>query len=146
MITVYRQDAVPKEMEIIRLNDVYFNKHTSTMLDERAGKIIQKIDRSEWLDQYLIKSQFDHSSLSIDKLSTGCKTLLNIMYNQDKVFDIRECGDEVLDMIYSLEKGNICCDYPLISFDMESVKVCDRDGIRTVDSYEELKEWWNREN
>ena len=36
--------------------------------------------------------------------------------------------------------------YPLISFDMDKVNVCDKKGIREIDSYEELKEWWTGEN
>ena len=59
MITVYKVKSVPKNMEIIRLNDVYFNKYTAMELDERAGDIIKKIDRSEWIDQYTIKSRLN---------------------------------------------------------------------------------------
>ena len=33
------------------------------------------------------------------------KTTLNILYNPDKVFNISECGENALDIIYSLENG-----------------------------------------
>ena len=68
----------------------------------------------------------DGTTLNIDKLSTGCKTALNIMYNPDKIFDIRECGDNALDVIYALPDGNVVCDYPLISFDMSRVNVFEK--------------------
>ena len=68
------------------------------------------------------------------------------MYNQDKVFDIRECGENALDIIYSLKEGNVCCDYPLISFYMTEVNVFDREGVRKISDYEELKEWWGNED
>ena len=84
--------------------------------------------------------------MNIDKLSTGCKTALNILYNPDKVFDIRECGDNALDVIYALPNGNVYCDYPLISFDMGKVTVRDKKGSRVIDSYDALKEWWTSED
>lgn len=146
MITVYGKNAVPKDKERIRYNDIYFNQHTAELLDDRAADIIRKIDASEPIGPYQIRSRFDGMLLNIDRLSTGCKTVLNILYNPDKVFDIRECGDNALDVIYALPQGNICCDYPLISFDMDRVRVCGRKGSREISSYEELKEWWRNED
>ena len=102
MITVYKLKNIPKDMEVIELNDVFFNKYTSEKIDERASDIIQEIDQSNMVDKYTIRSRFDGSVLNIDKLSTGCKTVLNVMYNPDKIFDIRECGENALDMIYLL--------------------------------------------
>ena len=98
------------------------------------------------LSNYTISSKFDGGVLNIDKLSTGCKTVLNVLYNPDKIFDIRECGDNAIDVLYGLQTGNICCDYPLISFDMIEAKVYTPDGIQTMSSYDELKEWWSNEN
>lgn len=148
MITIYKHGQIPKSIEIVKLNDVYFNKYTAQMLDNRANAIIEKIDHAELTGPYTIKSRFDETTLNTDKLSSGCKTVLNIMYNPDKVFDIRECGDNALDMIYSLDEGKICCDYPLISFDMTRVNVYDKSKkkCREIDDYEELKEWWSGED
>ena len=146
MITVYKKNSIKKPLELETLNDVYFNKNTAEFLDERAKVIIQQIDQSEMLDKYTIKSRFNETVLNIDQLSTGCKTVLNIIYNPQKIFDIRECGENALDVIYKLPHGNICCDYPLISFDMQSVEACDKSGKRVICSYDELKEWWTNEN
>ena len=146
MITVYRLNSVPDDMETVTLNDVFFNRSTSEKLDDRASEIISKIDDAEMLSKYMIRSRFDESALNIDKLSTGCKTVLNIMYNPEKVFDIRECGENAIDAIYSLGSGNICCPYPLISFDVGKVKVNDKNGVKEMGSYDELKEWWMNEN
>ena len=145
MITIYKR-PMPRGMKLVVLNDIFFNKSTVSLLDERAAEIIERIDRSKMLSKFTISSRFDGMTLNIDKLSTGCKTALNIMYNPDKVFDIRECGDNALDVIYSLPRGNVYCDYPLISFEMEKVLVHEKKGDREIDSYEELKEWWANEN
>lgn len=146
MITVYKKNSIKKPLELETLNDVYFNKNTVELLDERAKAIIKQINFSEMVGKYTIKSRFDKTVLNIDRLSTGCKTVLNIIYNPQKIFDIRECGENALDVIYGLPHGNIYCDYPLISFDMQSVEVCDKSGKRVIDSYDELKEWWTDEN
>ncbi len=146
MISVYKKGTVPKTKELILLNDIYFNQHTVSLLDEKAAEIISTIDRSEWLSQYTIRSRFDGMTLNIDKLSTGCKTVLNILYNPEKIFDIRECGDNALDVIYALPEGNVYCDYPLVSFDMTQVRACGKKEVREIDSYEELKEWWQDED
>jgi len=146
MITVYKKKPSFRAMELVVMNDLYFNQYTVSLLDDRAKEIIRQIDHSEMLNQFSISSRFDGMALNIDKLSTSCKTALNVLYNPDKVFDIRECGDNALDIIYALPEGNIYCDYPLISFDMDKVMVSDKKGKREIDSYEALKEWWNREN
>ena len=146
MITVFKKKPASKTIELVVINDIYFNQYTVSLLDDRAKEIIRQIDHSEMLSPFSISSRFDGMALNIDKLSTGCKTALNVMYNPDKVFDIRECGDNALDVIYSLSEGNIYCDYPLISFDMDKVLVYEKKGKREIDSYEELKEWWSHED
>ena len=142
MSTIYRWKFVPENMKVINENDVFFNRYTSELLDGRASDIIKIIDNSEMQSKYVINSRFDGTLLNVDKLSTGCKTVLNIMYNPDKIIDIRECGENALDVIYALDKGNICSEYPLISFDFEQAEVVDKSGRRIVTDYEELKRWW----
>ena len=146
MITIYKKKAIPKDMEPVSLNDIFFNKVTAEKLDDKAADVINRIDHSKLINKYMISSRFDGSALNIDKLSTGCKTVLNIMYNPDKAFDICECGDNALDIVYSLPQGNVFCSYPFISYEMQKVKACDNSGVREIDSYEELKDWWANED
>ena len=136
MITIFKKKAIPKNKELIKINDVYFNKYTSAKLDKRAEEIIYRIDSSKMIDQYTISSRFDGTRLNIDKLSTGCKTVLNIMYNPDKIFDVSECGENALEVIYSLETGRIYCDYPMIAFTMQEVEVIDASGSHVIKDYE----------
>jgi hypothetical protein len=144
MITVFKKKNIP--YELILLNDIYFNKYTVERLDSYAKDVVASIDSSELIDNYTMKARFDGTVMNTDKLSSGCKTVLNIMYNTDKVFDLRECGENALDMIYSLDDGNVYCEYPMISFAMKEVKVFDSKGERVICDYDELKEWWQDEN
>ncbi len=144
MITIYKKKKAP--YEIVQLNDVYFNKYTVDQLDDRAKHIVSLIDESELIDNYTMKSRFDSTVMNTDKLSSGCKTVLNIMYNPEKIFDLRECGENALDAIYSLDAGRVYCEYPMISFDMKEVIVSEAKTERVIDDYDELKEWWQNEN
>lgn len=146
MITIYKNiEDIPQNMEYIELNDVFFNQNTASILDERAEKIIEDIDGSKQVGKYKIRSRFDDIILDIDKLSAGCKTVLNILYNPNKVFCLKECGNNALEIVYSLDQGNVYSDYALIPFDMESVNVRTASEDKVVSDYEELKEWWSNE-
>ena len=83
--------------------------------------------------------------MDIDKLSAGCKTVLNVLYNPDKVFCLKECGNNALEILYGLESGKVYSDYALIPFNMKAVNVQTASGTKVISDYEELKEWWNHE-
>lgn len=94
MLNIYKnQDDIPKDYKLVKINNIYFNKHTVHLLDEKAGEIIRKIDGAKWKGKYQIYSAFNQEVINIDKLSSGCKTVLNIMYNPKCVFSLKECGD-----------------------------------------------------
>lgn len=146
MITIYkRKKDIPQEMEYIELNDVFFNQNTVERFDKRAADIISQIDDSKLLGKYKIESKFNQVILDVDRLSTGCKTVLNVMYFPDKVFCIKECGNNALEILYSLDCGSVYSDYALIPFEMKKVLTCSEDTKRMIDDYEELKEWWEDE-
>ena len=146
MITIYKDKRdIPSDMEYIELNDVFFNQNTVAKLDNMAAPIIEKIDESKLIGKYKIESKFNGVTLDVDCLSTGCKTVLNVLYFPDKVFCLKECGDNALEVLYGLEDGAVYSDYAIIPFDMNMVKVSDEKGIRVISDYERLKEWWNNE-
>ena len=84
--------------------------------------------------------------LDIDCLSTGCKTVLNVLYFPDTVFCLKECGENALEILYSLEQGNVYSDYAIIPFDMMPVLAKSISKEKIIDDYEELKEWWSNED
>ena len=146
MITIFKnKNSIPKDMEYIELNDVYFNQNTASMLDKKAEMIIETIDGAKLISKYKIRSKFNDTILDVDKLSAGCKTVLNVLYNPDKVFCLKECGNNALEVLYSLESGNVYSDYALIPFEMDAVNVQTSSGQKEINDYEELKGWWNDE-
>lgn len=93
---------------------------------------------SRLVDKYKIESKFNGVVLDIDCLSTGCKTILNVLYFPNKVFCMKECGDNALEVLYGLENGAVYSDYAVIPFDMKEVRVSDKKGKRVIADYEEL--------
>ena len=75
-------------------------------------------------------------------LSTSCKTVLNVMYYPDKVFCLKGCGEEAVEMLFAFEKGAVYSDYAMIPFDFDKVEVCSDGKMEVIDDYEELKAWW----
>lgn len=146
MITILKNKKdIPQNMEYVELNDIYFNKNTVLKLDEQAKEIIEQIDGAKLIGKYKIESRFNGVTLDIDCLSTGCKTVLNVLYFPDKVFCLKECGENALEILYHLENGFVYSDYAVIPFDLEKVKVISGMQSRIIDDYEELKEWWEDE-
>lgn len=146
MITIFKNKKdIPSDMDYVELNDVFFNQNTVSKLDDRANAIVEKIDDSKLIGKYKIESKFNGVALDIDCLSTGCKTVLNVLYFPEKAFCLKECGDNALEVLYELDAGAVYSDYAIIPFDMKDVRVSDQNGIRVISDYEELKEWWNNE-
>lgn len=150
MITIYKnkEDFTNRNFPniiCVDVNDVYFNSITSQLIDDRARAIISKIDGAVLEEKYKIKSKFNDTLLDIDKLSTGCKTALNVLYNPHVLVNIKECGDNALEVIFGMEDGFIYSDYPMIPFNFEEVKVVDYKGDQIISNYDELKEWWEDE-
>lgn len=146
MITIFKEKKdIPQDMEYIELNDLFFNQNTVSRIDKRAEKIIEAIDDAKLISKYKICSRFNGVALDIDRLSAGCKTVLNVLYYPEKVFCLKECGNNALEVLYAFENGHVCSDYALIPFHMDSVIVQKRSEKRVICDYEELKEWWNNE-
>ena len=146
MITIFKNKLdIPNDMEYIELNDLFFNQKTSVLIDKRAEKFIETIDDAKLIGKYKILSRFDDVAIDIDRLSSGCKTVLNVLYYPDKVFCLKECGNNALEILYHLEKGYVYSEYALIPFTIDSVMVETRSMKKIISDYEELKEWWEDE-
>lgn len=139
MITIFKnKNDIPQDMEYIELNDVYFNQNTAFALDEKADKLIEVIDGAKLISKFKIFSSFNDTVLDVDKLSTSCKTVLNVLYNPNKVFCLKECGYSALEILYGLEEGNVYSDYAVIPFEMDRVKVQTSAGRKEIADYEDL--------
>ena len=146
MITIFKNKKdIPQDMEYVELNDIYFNQNTALKLDDKSEEIIETIDSAKLISKFKMRSKFNDTVLDVDKLSAGCKTVLNVLYNPDKVFCLKECGNNALEILFSLNAGNVYSDYALIPFEIDTVNVQTSSEKRMICDYEELKEWWSYE-
>lgn len=146
MLTVYKNKAdIPQGKDYIELNDLFFNQNTAVKLDENAKRIIEKIEGTKQIGKFKIKSKFNSTSLDIDCLSTGCKTVLNVMYFPDKIFCLKECGENALEVLFELNYGSVYSDYAMIPFNIKAAKIICATGEKVIEDYEELKGWWESE-
>lgn len=146
MITIFKDKKdISQDMEYVELNDLFFNQNTVSRIDERAEKIIATIDDARLISKYKICSRFNEVALDIDRLSAGCKTVLNVLYYPDKIFCLKECGNNALEVLYGLKDGYVYSEYAMLPFDMDSVVIQTKSGKKVISDYEELKEWWNNE-
>lgn len=116
MLNIY----LTKPNNVINLNDGYFSKYTFDLLEyELSKKIVMNIDGVELTGDFKILSKFTDGKVDLSKLSTGCKTALNIVSNTDKVFDIFECGPNAITEIYKTSIGNIYTKELILPFGMD---------------------------
>lgn len=146
MITIFKDKKdIPGDMEYVELNDLFFNQNTVSLIDKQAEKIIEMIDDTKLISKYKIYSRFDEIALDIDRLSTGCKTVLNVLYYPEKVFCLKECGNNALEILYHFETGHVFSEYALIPFTMDTIAAQSKSGKKVISDYEELKGWWDSE-
>lgn len=97
---------------------------------------MKKIDKSTYIKEHKMYSRFDKElCVSMEQLSTGCKTLINVYSFNDKIFDVIECGDNVIDEIFRLKQGNILISaFYLIPEFQGTVKVYTNNGVMMMNN------------
>lgn len=102
---------IPDGIKVIKSNDTYFNAHTMLPNSDFVDKILSTIDKAVRVSERAFRGRSDKfADLDRQCLSTGTKTLLNILQNPDVCFNITECGLNALELLPLIDDGNIYCD------------------------------------
>lgn len=110
-------DQIPTGIQLIRNNDVYFDGMTNLNDDSISRMIMKTIDHAEYHSPLtFIGRDPSLGALNKDFLSTGAKTLLNILQHSDKCFDVCECGNNALCLLTKIENGNILWSAPIMAY------------------------------
>ena len=111
MIEVFlgnRSLSEKEKKQLVRLNDLWFNSIYSDMdFNSTVKNIIKSIDGVDYLGEYRIQAKFTKYAIGVKELSTGCKTVLNILACPDNIFDISECGENALEEVFKLDRGKV---------------------------------------
>lgn len=119
MLTVYtnKQQIANDGKKLIRVNDLFFNTETNLSNTEITKKILKTIDKAEYNSEFTFIGRTKAlGALNKNMLSTGTKTLLNILEHPDLCFDVCECSNNALCMLPLIREGNIYWRYPAAAY------------------------------
>lgn len=124
-------------------NDLYFNLNTSNEeMTEKDRKLIQQADDAVLTPDKHIETKYGLGT--IRNLSSGCKTLLNIVKHPDKVVCVEECGPNVLKLIFQMDNIKIYMSRPSFVEIPAETEICfnDKEIVTENTGYQA---WWSRE-
>ena len=109
MIDIYTEKKDSKDW--ILQNDLYFNLNTSNeKMSEKEIDLIRQVDEAKLTPDKHIETKYGLGT--IRNLSSGCKTLLNIVKHPEKVVCVEECGPNVLKIIFAMDNIKIYMSRP----------------------------------
>lgn len=141
MIDIYTEKK--ESSSWILKNDLYFNLNTSNEeMTEKDRKLIQQADDAVLTPDKHIETKYGLGT--IRNLSSGCKTLLNIVKHPDKVVCVEECGPNVLKLIFQMDNIKIYMSRPSFVEIPAETEICfnDKEIVTENTGYQA---WWSRE-
>ena len=141
MIDIYTEKMDSKDW-IIK-NDLFFNLNTSNEeMSDNEVALIKQIDDAKLTPDKHIETKYGLGT--IRNLSSGCKTLLNIVKHPEKVVCVEECGPNVLKVIFAMDNIKIYMSRPSLAdiSDDAIIRFNDTDVVTGSDGY---NAWWSKE-
>ena len=141
MIEIYTEKANSKDW--ILQNDLYFNLNTGNEeMTQKEIDLIWQVDEAKLTPDKHIETKYGLGT--IRNLSSGCKTLLNIVKHPDKVVNVEECGPNVLKMIFQMDNIKIYMSRPSFVEIPAETEICfnDKEIVTENTGYQA---WWSRE-
>lgn len=127
--------------KLVNDNEGWFCDKTMNLKDFPDIEGIKKVEAFEmakYNDKFLLwETEFGTSTHS--QLSTGAKTLLNIIHNKDVVFDLAGCGDNAIKEIFKIDDRTVYSEF-VVMLDELYLPIIVNDSI-ILDTYEKYLEW-----
>lgn len=141
MIDIYTEKKDSKDW-IIK-NDLFFNLNTSNeeMTDKEIA-LIKQVDNANLTPDKHIETKYGLGT--IRNLSSGCKTLLNIVKYPDKVVCVEECGPNVLKIIFAMDDIKIYMSRPTLTEIPDHARIRFND-LEVVIGSAGYYAWWSKE-
>ena len=141
MIDIYTEKRDSKDW--ILQNDLYFNLNTSNEeMSQREIDLIQQVDDAKLTPDKHIETKYGLGT--IRNLSSGCKTLLNIVKHPDKVVCVEECGPNVLKIIFTMNNIRIYMSRPTLTEIPDNTEIRFNDS-EVVTGSRGYNAWWSKE-
>jgi hypothetical protein len=108
-------EEIPQGVEYIKSNDLFFDAKGNIPNSEFAKAVLEHIDNARYFNNKSFIGRFGDDDLQPkSNLSTGSKTLLNIAQNIHQCFNVSECGNNALEMLFRINEGNILWKMPIV--------------------------------
>lgn len=105
-LQVYNKTDPP--MSVIVDNDTYFDGHTELDSGDICAGVLKVIDKAVYNSPAtFIGRDTSLGALYKQHLSTGTKTLLNVLSHPDKCFSTIECGYNAISYMLNFKQGNV---------------------------------------
>ena len=105
------REEIPSGVKVIDNNDSYFNANTT--LKNSDLEILKTVDEAVYISEMTFLGRTkEFGALYKYSLSTGTKTLLNILSHPNICFDVKECGDNALQFLRYYNEGLILWSFP----------------------------------
>ena len=141
MIDIYTEKKDSNDW--ILKNDLYFNLNTSNEeMSEREINLIRQVDDANLTPDKHIETKYGLGT--IRNLSSGCKTLLNIVKHPEKVVCVEECGPNVLKIIFAMDNIKIYMSRPSYAEIPDDAQMRFND-VDIVTGNEGYQSWWSKE-
>lgn len=141
MIDIYTEKRDSKDW--ILQNDLYFNLNTSNEeMSQKEIDLIQQADNAKLTPDKHIETKYGLGT--IRNLSSGCKTLLNIVKHPDKVVCVEECGPNVLKIIFAMNNIRIYMSRPTLTEIPDDAEIRFNDS-EVVTGSRGYNVWWSKE-
>ena len=141
MIDIYTEKKNSKNW--ILKNDLYFNLNTSNEeMSQKEIDLIQQVDNAKLTPDKHIETKYGLGT--IRNLSSGCKTLLNIVKHPDKVVCVEECGPNVLKIIFAMNNIRIYMSRPTLTEIPDDAEIRFNDS-EVVTGSRGYNVWWSKE-
>ena len=129
--------------DCIIYKDLYFNLNTANEeMTEKDIAIIKRADDAILTQDKHIQTKYGLGT--IRNLSSGCKTLLNIIKYPEKVVCVEECGPNILKMIFQMDNIKIYMSRPGFTDIPKDAKLRFND-CEIVTGNIGYNAWWSKE-
>lgn len=105
MLNIYLENC----NDVILCNDYFFSTETYSLVleDKKLRDLIETIEDVKFVDKRNVISKFNQECIGLNLISTGCKTVINIVTHPELIFTSDECGINLLEYIYKIKMGSI---------------------------------------
>lgn len=132
-----KKDLIPQDMLFINANDPFFNCNTQLADDGLTATILRELDYAVRNSPYtFIGREPELGALNKEHLSTGTKTLLNILSHPNICFNVVECSPNALDFLVKFTEGNIYWKHPIHVYGDDGACDIILDGAHYSDFYD----------